>query len=155
VKEIMKHRISAGVILVEDETILMVNHKKPGYYDFWVPPGGGVLGIEDIESAAKRELKEETGLTTSSIKLAYIEEFYKPEERGCKFWFYSNNSNGYLQVEPASAEREQIIDVQFIKRSNLSKLTVFPPIVLDQLWDDIKIGFTSPRFLGIRKMEFY
>ena len=48
----MNHRISAGVLVINQDKILLVNHKKPGHYDFWVAPGGGVLGTEDIESAA-------------------------------------------------------------------------------------------------------
>ncbi len=143
----MNHRISAGVILVKNDSILMVNHKKPGHYDFWVAPGGGVLGVEDIEAAAQRELKEETGLSTNHIVLAYIEEFYKPTERECKFWFYSDNSSGHLKTEKASADRELIVSVEFIQQSELKELKVFPPIVLDQMWDDIALGFPSHKYL--------
>jgi 8-oxo-dGTP diphosphatase len=151
----MKHRISAGVIVIVDDTILMVNHNKPGCYDFWVPPGGGVLGVECIESAAARELKEETGLTASSLKLAYIEELYSPDERMCKFWYLASDSEGTLKTDQASVEREHIVDVRFLRRSELNELTVFPPVVLDRLWKDLKTGFQSPVYLGIREMEFY
>jgi len=42
----MKHRISVGVIVEQAERLLLVRHLKPGAYDFWVPPGGGVQGTE-------------------------------------------------------------------------------------------------------------
>jgi 8-oxo-dGTP diphosphatase len=37
----MKHRIAAGVIVENDNRILLVRHTKHGVYDFWVAPGGG------------------------------------------------------------------------------------------------------------------
>lgn len=151
----MNHRISAGVLVINQDKILLVNHKKPGHYDFWVAPGGGVLGTEDIKSAAIREVKEETGLTVDSLRLAYIEEFYKPNVRECKFWFCTNSSNGELHTEQKSAKRENITDVQFVSRSKLNDLTVFPSVVADQLWDDIEKDLLSPKYLGIREMQFY
>ncbi len=83
----MKHRISAGAIVIHEQKILLVNHKKDGHYDFWVAPGGGVKGTETTEQTAIREVKEETGLDISVLKLAYIEELFNSEVRLCKFWY--------------------------------------------------------------------
>ena len=151
----MNHRISAGGFVIQNDKILLVNHRKVNHYDFWVPPGGGVIGTEDIHSAAVREVKEESGLQVDSMKLVYIEEFYKPRVRECKFWFYTNVFNGSLETEEASAKRENIVDVQFVSRSELNDLVVFPSIIKTQLWEDIKIGFPKPQYLGIHEMEFY
>ena len=150
----MKHRISAGVMVVQDNSILMVNHKVQGQYDFWVPPGGGVIGIETLEAAAARELEEEAGVSADKLTLAYIEELYTPIRRECKFWFYTNQYTGTIQTEKASADRESIVDAKFIARDQLSQLVVFPSVVLDQLWKDIETGFTSPLYLGIYEMTF-
>ena len=150
----MKHRISTGVMVVQNNHILMVNHKVTGKYDFWVPPGGGVMGIETLQSAAVRELKEEAGISTDKLTLAYIEEMYTSEQRECKFWFFTDQYTGTLKTEKASAERESIVDVKFIAKEDLSQLVVFPPIVLEQLWKDIETGFSSPVYSGIHKMKF-
>lgn len=83
----MKQRIAAGAIVLDGDSILMVNHKKVGIYDFWVAPGGGVIGTESLEQAAIREVKEETGLQVSSGPLLYIEEFWQPSQREVKFWY--------------------------------------------------------------------
>ena len=149
-----KQRISAGVMVVRENSILMVNHKVEGRHDFWVPPGGGVQGIETLEAAALRELEEEAGVSTGKLTLAYIEELYTPKHRECKFWFFTDQYTGTLQTEKNSAERESIVDVAFISRDRLSQLIVFPSVVPEQLWKDIKTGFSSPLYLGIHEMLF-
>ena len=99
--------------MVKDSTVLLVRHRKVDAYDFVVAPGGGVQGTEDIFSAAKREAAEETGLEVRPLKLAYIEEFHQPTCRHCKFWVYCELLGGTLSVEPASAEREFIVEARF------------------------------------------
>ena len=84
----MNHRIAAGMFIVHDERILMVRHRIIGQYDLWVPPGGGVQGLETLEEAARREVLEETGIRAEAERLMYIEEFMLAGNRECKFWFF-------------------------------------------------------------------
>jgi hypothetical protein len=38
----MKHRIRAAAIIVNQNAVLLVNHKHPANgFEWWVPPGGG------------------------------------------------------------------------------------------------------------------
>jgi ADP-ribose pyrophosphatase YjhB (NUDIX family) len=83
----MQHRISAGVLVEDRERLLLVRHRRPDIYDFWVAPGGGVNGAEDLRDAARREALEECGLEVEPLQIAYIEEFWNPSQRICKFWF--------------------------------------------------------------------
>ena len=50
----MKHRISAGVIVEHEDKVLLVHHRKPGAYDFWVAPGGGAIGSEGVRGQVER-----------------------------------------------------------------------------------------------------
>ena len=66
----MRHRISAGVIVDVDDRILLVRHLKPTVDDFWVAPGGGVEGTEDLRATVQRETREECGLEVESLQIA-------------------------------------------------------------------------------------
>ena len=59
--------IVAGCVIERDGKYLLVQEKQPKAYGLWNLPAGYVDKGEDIESAAIREAKEETGL---EVKLA-------------------------------------------------------------------------------------
>jgi len=77
----MNHRIAAGALVVHDDRVLLVRHYKPGAYDFWVAPGGGAEGGEDLHAALRRAVKEESGLVVEPERIAYIEELLTPDTR--------------------------------------------------------------------------
>lgn len=56
--------------------LLLVQRKNPPFQDEWALPGGFVEIDEDLESAARRELKEETGIDADRLK--QIGAFGKP-----------------------------------------------------------------------------
>ncbi|GLZ12576.1 DNA mismatch repair protein MutT [Actinomadura sp. NBRC 104425] len=67
-------RRSARVLLVDDsERILLFRflreRGRPDLGHFWITPGGGVDGGEDLRAAAVRELREETGLAVAPDEL--------------------------------------------------------------------------------------
>ncbi len=51
--------------------ILLIKRKIPPFQGQWALPGGFVLDSEDLETAVRRELSEETG-----ISLNYLEQLY-------------------------------------------------------------------------------
>ena len=152
----MQHRISAGAI-VEDAAgqLLLVRHVLPGKYDFWVAPGGGVQGREELAAAAIREVREETGLHVAIDSLAYIEEFANPDTRHVKFWFTARLVGGSLSADAPEAKAEHIVEAAWLSRSDLGARTVFPSVLSDRYWDDRTRGFTTPAYLGLRTMEFW
>ena len=106
----MQHRISTGTIIEREDRVLLVRHVKPGAYDFWVAPGGGVKGAETLEAAAAREAREEAGVEVAIGKLAYIEEFFSPECRTVKFWFAARLTGGQLDWTHPEAAAEHITE---------------------------------------------
>ena len=61
----------------EDLKILLIQRGLEPFKDRWALPGGFVTVGEDIENAARRELKEETGL--DNIYLEQLYTFGKPD----------------------------------------------------------------------------
>jgi 8-oxo-dGTP pyrophosphatase MutT (NUDIX family) len=59
-------RAAARVILLSDRgRILLLRARDSSLHEWWILPGGGVGANESFESAASREVREETGLSCS------------------------------------------------------------------------------------------
>ena len=65
-------RIRAGIVLIEDDKVALIERYRDGKH-YFVFPGGGADGDETPKQAAIREMDEETGLrVTVKRKLAEI-----------------------------------------------------------------------------------
>lgn len=151
----MKHRIAAGVIVEQAGRILLVRHRKPGVYDFWVAPGGGAEGTEDLRATARREVFEECGLHVEPMEIAYIEELSNPHTRECKVWFAGRLVGGSFDTSGVHAAQEHIVEAAWLERREFQGRTVFPPMLHDDYWRDKETGFARPRYVGVREMAFY
>jgi 8-oxo-dGTP pyrophosphatase MutT (NUDIX family) len=67
----IERRIRASVLVVDaDARVLLFRGGDPARPEggtWWFTPGGGVETGEDVEDAARRELREETGLSVSDL----------------------------------------------------------------------------------------
>lgn len=151
----VQHRISAGVIVEQDDKVLLVRHLKPGAYDFWVAPGGGALGDEDLRATARREAFEECGLHIEPGSLLYVEEFVQPARRHCKVWFAGRLIGGSLDCGGPEARSEHIVEAAWLARVELVDKTVFPQMLRSDYWDDKSAGRTEARYVGLHQMDFY
>jgi 8-oxo-dGTP diphosphatase len=82
--------------------VLLVNRKKPPFEGCWAIPGGFVEPNEPLESAARRELWEETGL--ESVRLEQLHTFGDPG-RDPRGWTISVAYLGLLEEQEAEAWR--------------------------------------------------
>ncbi len=156
----MKHRLGAGLLVVREGAVLLTRHVKPGVYDFWSPPGGGVHPGEDIETAARREAFEETGLRIEPRRLLYVEQLLGTGSgtHHTKLWFEGRivpeDAGTVMHVEHREAAAEWITDARFVLRSELDDKQVFPGILAGPFWDDLEAGFGAVRVLPMRPMLF-
>lgn len=122
--------------VVKAETfVLLISRKNPPYQNQWALPGGFVENDEDLETAAKRELKEETGIEFTSCEQLYT--FGKPDRdpRGRTI------SIAYVGFANASSEPKAADDAKEAKWFNLKDL---PELAFDHR--EI-INFAISRFL--------
>lgn len=149
------HRISAGAIVEEAGKLLLVHHIKPGKYDFWVAPGGGVKEGESLEEAAAREVLEETGLRATIGQLLYIEELTNPECRFVKFWFAAHVHAGEIDTNHPEAKAEHITEAGWFTPSELKGKVVFPQVLGGRYAEDKAAGFPVAVRLPLTQMELW
>ena len=68
---------TASVFIIQDGEVLFMNHEKLGQ---WIQPGGHIEEDETPDQAAKREAKEETGITIEFIDGEQPESFSEEED---------------------------------------------------------------------------
>ena len=150
----MRHRISAGVLALCAEKILLVRHFRPSVHDFWSGPGGGVEGREELHEAAEREAFEEAGIRVRARSLAYIDELVDDWGRIVKFWFLADYVSGEVDVSANPAEGEAISEAGWFARDALPQGHVFPEVLRGRFWDDLANGFPAPIKLPLRQSIF-
>jgi len=73
----MRTRIIVSAIIENNEGEILIGKKhsnKGVYLDAWHIPGGGIEEGERIEEGLKREIKEETNLEITDIKLIHFSD---------------------------------------------------------------------------------
>lgn len=153
----MKHRIrSAGLVVQEDE-ILLVAHRSPiSGKTIWVPPGGGIeREDESIFACAAREIFEETGLSASLSRIAYVREFYdaQSDTRSCEFFCVVDRFSGTPTIKhlpPSSPDSDWITELRWFKRDQLEPIIVYPEVLRDRFWQDLIDGFPTIYHLGLQ-----
>jgi 8-oxo-dGTP diphosphatase len=154
----MRYGISAAGIVVQEGRVLLVHHYKPGHWDFWLPPGGGLEDGESILECAAREVREETGLEVNPGQLAYVEEFVERRGHGaadfhfCKFFVLCEYVGGELSLEGRETdERDFLVEARFFAPDELSGLELFPAVLYREFWTDLADGFSKTHYLGLSR----
>lgn len=105
-KERARPSVTVDVVIVAPRggqlEVLLINRKKPPFEGCWAIPGGFVESDEPLESAARRELSEETGL--ESVRLEQLHTFGDPG-RDPRGWTISVAHLALLDEQEAEAWR--------------------------------------------------
>ena len=134
----LPYRSNVGIMLINDDGHVFVGQRLDNNQNAWQMPQGGIDGDEDPQSAAYRELLEETGieqenvkfLATSSKWLLYdlpedlIPKLWDGKYRGQKqkwFLFKFLGTNRDINI---STEHPEFSNWKWIPKENLLKTVV-------------------------------
>lgn len=114
---------SDAVIIVvvhktKNETVLVVERSKTDEWKplHWSLPGGHIMKGETPYFAAKRELKEETGIEAKNISICTV----KNGKNGKMYIYFCNDWNGEIEL---NFEHSDYKWVEYDKLEELSKTT--------------------------------
>lgn len=112
----MENCILTNLCMVYDQDRILVQDRRKSDWPGITFPGGHVEPNESFVASAIREVKEETGLDISNVRLCGVKQFTQADGsyRYIVFFFKSNTFSGEL-----TASREG--DVFWIRRADLSK----------------------------------
>lgn len=126
ITEVYGNRVRVRVcgLLVQDDTLLMVNHKGVGPSEvFWAPPGGGLEFEETAIEAVQREFLEETGLAVVVKEFLFVNEFKSDSLHGVELFFTVDKIAGeIIKGSDPDLEMQIITEVAFMNMREIKSL---------------------------------
>jgi ADP-ribose pyrophosphatase YjhB (NUDIX family) len=89
--------VGVGVVILEEDRILLVRRGRDPGRGLWAVPGGKVELGEEMKSAARREVAEETGLDVRIGEVLWVGEVIEPEHHIVLIDFAGEVVGGDLQ----------------------------------------------------------
>ena len=139
----VRPHVGVGVLLVRDNTLLLIKRKYNPDAGYWSIPGGHLDLGEKVQIAAERETYEETGFKVKVTKLAGIIDKIMYDHDGKIEYHYVLLNYFVEQIEgdkkQAPVPDDDALDARFVLFEQLKnyKLTVS----LIELLKQLKIGF--------------
>lgn len=97
----MNIRLRACAAAVQDGRVLLVPHPQRDGRTRWYIPGGGLEVGESLEEAARREMREETGLEIALQGILDVSEVIRSDGHGLHVCFRARIVGGELRPEPS------------------------------------------------------
>ncbi|HHT96330.1 MAG TPA: NUDIX hydrolase [Clostridiales bacterium] len=134
-----------NVILVRNEDtqkikLLMIKRKSHPYKDCWALPGGFVDKNEDINAAAIREVKEETGVKIDIENIEQLHTFGTPN-RDPRSWTISVAHIAWLTELTELTAGDDAKEVQWFEIDNISNPILIGDSGVSLMLDGVNIAF--------------
>ncbi|WP_423183525.1 NUDIX hydrolase [Arthrobacter sp. NyZ413] len=121
--EMLKRPDTVQVLAVRDESIVVLHERQPGGPPYYSIPGGRHdLEHETELDAARRELREETGMVFSDWKLLVVTQPHAKIEH----FVYLFLATGFESLMPPSLDGGERIQVQLVGLDSLKEIALRP-----------------------------
>lgn len=123
--------VITGCLIRADDKYLLVQEKQQGAYGLWNLPCGHVDKGEDVESAAVREAKEETGYDV--VLVEQIALYHETAAQSVKHIFSANIAGGEL-----TPQEGEILDVKWLTFDEIKSIQDNGKIRAPWVWDVVQ-----------------
>ncbi len=123
-------RPGVSVVVFKGDQVLLVQRGKPPYEGFWSLPGGEIQWGETAVEAARRELKEETGLLASNLTLGDVADGILKDGSGTVTAHYTILVFATRDAEGALAACSDAADAAYFPRAVRDGLRTTPGLEL-------------------------
>jgi 8-oxo-dGTP diphosphatase len=109
-------RVRVCGLCLDNNRLLIINHKGINEGDFWAPPGGGLQFGESVEMCLKREFAEETGLEIQINDFLFFCEFIHLPLHAIEIFFSVKIKQGILKkgTDPEMMDKQIIQEVKYM-----------------------------------------
>jgi ADP-ribose pyrophosphatase YjhB (NUDIX family) len=123
--------VVAGCLIKKDTQYLLVQEKQPRAYGLWNLPAGHVDKGEELEHAAIREAKEETGLDVRLIE--EIALYHEATKKTVKHIYSAEIIGGEL-----TPQEDEILDVKWLTFDEVKAINEDGKLRAPWIWDIIQ-----------------
>ena len=120
-----------GIIEYQGMFLLVKNVASSG--EFWCLPGGGIETDEDVVSALRRKIIEETGIEPTIGNLLYVHQIGQQGGYDVpEFFFHIRNGKDFLAIDLAKTTHgeEELLAINFV---DIETVTVLPKFLKTEL----------------------
>lgn len=117
--------IGIGVIVFRGDDVLLVRRGKPPRQGEWSVPGGAQHLGETAEAAARRELREETGIEVGPLTLAVVVDALSQDRDGRTRFHYTiiDFAGRWVSGEPVAGD--DVSDARWFSPAELPALDLW------------------------------
>ncbi len=134
-------RIGSVKSIIEHQGLFLLIKDSRSVDDFWCFPGGGVERGEDVFTALKREMIEETNVKPEIGNLLFVQQIqFSDKSLPPEFFFHITNAEDYLQhdVTRSSHGNQEIAAIDWI---DVGQVEVRPDFMKTRLPEALKQDF--------------